>query len=30
MKHPLCEICLALGIVKGAEDVHHKDSFTNY
>ena len=30
MQHPLCEICLKLGITKPAEDVHHKDSFTNY
>ena len=30
MQHPLCKICLKLGITKPAEDVHHKDSFTNY
>lgn len=23
-KHPLCEICLSKGIVKPAEEVHHK------
>lgn len=30
MQHPLCEICLALGKTTPAEDIHHKDSFTNY
>ena len=30
MEHPLCEICLALGKITPAEDIHHKDSFTNY
>lgn len=30
MQHPLCEICLALGNTVPAEDIHHKDSFTNY
>lgn len=30
MEQPLCEICLARGIIKFAEDVHHKDSFLNY
>lgn len=30
MESPLCEICLARGIIKPAVDVHHKDSFTNY
>lgn len=28
--HPLCEICLARGIIKPADDVHHADSFLNY
>ena len=23
-RHPLCEICLSKGIVKAAEEVHHK------
>ena len=30
MQHPLCEICLALGKITPAEDIHHKDSFLNY
>jgi 5-methylcytosine-specific restriction protein A len=30
MSNPLCEFCLALGLVKPATDVHHKDSFLNY
>ena len=30
MQHPLCEMCLAKGIVTPAIDVHHRDSFTNY
>ena len=30
MQQPLCEVCLAKGIVKPAIDVHHKDSFLNY
>ena len=30
MQHPLCKICLALGKTTPAEDIHHKDSFTNY
>lgn len=30
MQQPLCEICLARGIVNPAIDVHHKDSFLNY
>jgi len=30
MQHSLCEICLALGKTTPAEDIHHKDSFTNY
>lgn len=30
IQHPLCEICLALGKTTPAEDIHHKDSFTNY
>ena len=29
-RHPLCEICEALGKIVPAEDVHHKDSFNNY
>ena len=30
MEQPLCEVCLAKGIITPAEDVHHKDSFLNY
>lgn len=30
MESPLCEICLARGIVKPCEDIHHKISFTNF
>lgn len=30
MEQPLCEICLARGITKLADSVHHADSFTNY
>ena len=30
MANPLCEICLDKGIVRSAEDIHHKDSFLNY
>lgn len=30
LKHPLCEICLAKGIIEPAVDIHHKDSFLNY
>lgn len=30
LKHPLCEMCLAMGKIKPAIDVHHKDGFTNY
>lgn len=28
--HPLCEFCFALGVLRPAVDVHHRDSFTNY
>lgn len=28
--HPLCEFCFALGVLRPAEDVHHRDGFTNY
>lgn len=27
MEQPLCELCLARGVIKPAEDVHHMDSF---
>ena len=30
MANPLCEVCLANGIIKPAIDVHHIDSFMNY
>lgn len=30
MANPLCEVCLAKGIITPAIDVHHKDSFMNY
>ena len=30
MDQPLCEICLAKGIITPAIDIHHKDSFLNY
>lgn len=30
IEQPLCEICLAKGLVVPAIDVHHIDSFTNY
>lgn len=30
MQNPLCEECLAKGIVKPAVDIHHIDSFMNY
>lgn len=30
MQDPLCEHCLAKGIVTPAIDVHHRDSFMNY
>lgn len=30
MQNPLCEKCLAKGIVNPAIDVHHLDSFLNY
>lgn len=30
MQQPLCELCLAKGIIKPAEDIHHIDSFMNY
>lgn len=30
MQQPLCELCLAKGIVTPAIDVHHIDSFMNY
>lgn len=30
MNNPLCELCLAKGIIKPAIDIHHKDSFMNY
>lgn len=30
LQNPLCEICLANGIVKPAIDIHHIDSFTKY
>ena len=30
LEQPLCEICLAKGIITPAIDVHHKDSFLNY
>jgi len=30
LEQPLCEVCLAKGIIKPAEDVHHLDSFMNY
>lgn len=30
MANPLCERCLAKGIIKSAVDIHHKDSFMNY
>lgn len=29
-QNPLCEVCLAKGIITPAVDVHHKDSFLNY
>lgn len=30
MEQPLCEVCLAKGIITPTEDVHHIDSFMNY
>lgn len=30
MSQPLCELCLAKGIITPAIDVHHIDSFMNY
>lgn len=30
LEHPLCEVCLAKGIITPAIDVHHIDSFMNY
>lgn len=30
MADPLCQYCLAKGIITPAIDVHHKDSFMNY
>lgn len=30
MQQPLCELCLAKGIITPAIDVHHIDSFMNY
>ena len=30
MQQPLCELCLAKGIINAAEDIHHIDSFMNY
>lgn len=30
MQNPLCEICLANGIIKPAIQIHHLDSFMNY
>lgn len=30
MFNPLCEHCLAKGIITPAIDVHHRDSFMNY
>lgn len=30
MQNPLCEHCLAKGIITPAIDCHHKDSFMNY
>lgn len=30
MQQPLCELCLAKGIVTSAIDIHHIDSFMNY
>ena len=30
ISNPLCELCLAKGIIKPAIDIHHKDSFMNY
>lgn len=30
MADPLCEQCLANGIIKPAIDIHHIDSFMNY
>lgn len=30
LQQPLCELCLAKGIVTPAIDVHHIDSFMNY
>lgn len=30
MQNPLCENCLAKGIITPAIDIHHKDSFMNY
>lgn len=30
MQFPLCEVCLAKGLVTPTEDVHHIDTFMNY
>jgi len=29
-QYPLCEVCLAKGIITPAIDIHHIDSFMNY
>lgn len=30
MNNPLCEVCLLIGIITPAIDIHHIDSFMNY